>query len=126
MNKQSEYPKEPFIRGDYDALSEIIKELAKFDKNNMEYGYDIDFPQLYQSKHEMSRNQYVTNLFRQHNSVQNNYSKSPQRKYGNYINEKVKASRSFIDNQISNKSTIAPRASSSKENLMEKDTFTSK
>jgi len=46
----SQYSGTKFIHGDYDALCFILKELSSFDDNKMEYGYDVEFPKIYDLK----------------------------------------------------------------------------
>ncbi|CAI2363143.1 unnamed protein product [Moneuplotes crassus] len=121
IDKKKQYQTEPFVRGDYDALSYIIKELTKFEQGSMEYGYDVDFPKLYQPKYD-SKRKYSSNLMLSNKSVNANYSLSPARNYLNPPKEKIVTN----DNKLSNLSTIVPRVSSSNEKLVDEESYVSK
>ncbi|CAI2384212.1 unnamed protein product [Moneuplotes crassus] len=99
-----------------------LRELTKFEKGSMEYGYDVDFPKLYQPKH-FAKRKHGSKLASNNKSLNLKYSLSPARNYANY-NSKDRIL--ITENKTTNLSTIMPRASSSNGKLVDGEVTLSK
>lgn len=127
MNKDSEYPSTKFIKGDYDALNFILKELANFDENRMEFGYDVEFPKIYNKNTSKSRNEYSNNLLLGNKTTGDKYTSTPEKGLIKaHMTKKNIPGTSKEVNRPSNMSTIVPRISTSNNNILEVDTLVTK
>ena len=93
----------------------------------MEYGYDVEFPKIYDNNTNKSRNEYANNLLLGNKTTGDKYTSTPKKGLIKaHMTKKNIPGTSGKDNRASNMSTIMPRISTSNSNILEVDTLVTK
>ena len=92
----------------------------------MEYGYDVDFPKIYDfDRRELSDMTPSNLLLAKRTAIKKGTYSVSQDRVKSSLN-KVASKGSVLENRLSNLSTIVPHISSSNSNILEVDTLISK